>query len=178
MQTYELNSHPAFMPGEVTGVSVRWSVLPKGKLMLRYRVDGAAELTIPDFRGRGRGLDLWKNTCMELFLYDGKGRYREFNFSPSGQWALYGFNGYRNGREDIEPLRTPEITGAMGESVYMMTVFLSVRELEGAESAALSVVAFEDGGRPSYWGMVHNKMEPDFHDPACFRIALGAAKGA
>lgn len=177
MKTYELQSHPAFMPGEISGVSVRWSLLRDGRLMLRYRVDGCKEVDVPGFRGRGRGNDLWKMTCFELFLYDGEGRYREFNFSPSGQWAAYAFTGYRSGRENFEPLRDPEISSATGESVFMMTIFINARELKGAQSAALSAVVFEEGGRPSYWAMVHNKMEPDFHDPACFRIVLDAANG-
>lgn len=166
------------MPGEVTGVSVRWSVLKNGRLMLRYRVDGCGELDVPEFRGRGRGSELWKKTCFELFLYDGEGRYREFNFSPSGQWSSYSFAGYRMGLEDFEPLRTPEINCETGESIFMATVFVSARELEGVQRAALSAVLMEEGGRPSYWAMVHNKLEPDFHDPACFRIALDAASGA
>lgn len=178
MQTYELKSHPAFMPGEVTGVSVRWSLLKDGRLMLRYRVDGCKELELPEFRGRGRGLELWKKTCFELFLYDGEGRYREYNFSPSGQWAAYAFAGYRMGVEDFEPLRSPEIASASGEIVYMMTVFINARELREAQQAAVSAVVMEDGGRPSYWALAHNKLEPDFHDPACFRIAVDAANGA
>lgn len=161
------------MPGKVTGVIARWSELPDGRLMLRYRVDGCASLVVPKFRGKGRGDELWQTTCFELFLYDGAGRYREFNFSPSQQWGAYRFSGYRTQQENFEPVLAPEIAPQSGESVFIQTVFLSRKELEGAERAALAAVIEEEGGRPSYWSLVHNGLKPDFHDPACFRIALG-----
>ena len=153
-------------------MSVRWVELPDRRLMLRYRVDGAANLIVPPFRGRGRGDDLWKTTCFELFLYDGGGRYREFNFSPSGQWACYSFSGYRNLAGPFEPRQTPQIDHETGTSMFVQTVFIDRGELEGAESAALAAVIEEKGGRPSYWALAHGGLKPDFHDPACFRIPL------
>lgn len=146
--------------------------LPDGRLMLRFRVDGAGNLMVPPFRGRGRGQDLWKTTCFELFLYDGGGRYREFNFSPSGQWAAYAFSGYRNLAGPFDPRQTPQIDHETGTSMFVQTVFIDRRELEGAERAALAAVIEEKGGRPSYWALAHAGLKPDFHDPACFRIPL------
>jgi len=172
LQTYELVAHPTFAPGQVAGVSVRWTELPDGRLMLRYRVDGCSTLVVPPFHGRGRGDELWKTTCFELFLYDGAGRYREFNFSPSGQWAAYAFSGYRNLADNFEPREIPEIKHETGDKVFMQTVFVDRRDLEGAESAALAAVIEEEGGRPSFWALAHGGLKPDFHDPACFRIPL------
>lgn len=176
LQTHELVSHPSFAPAKVEGVSVRWSELADGRLMLRFRVDGCVSLVVPEFRGKGRAEDLWKTTCFELFLHDGEGRYREYNFSPSQQWAAYAFHGYRSQRSDHDPVLTPEILPERGHSIFMLTVFLSQRELIGARSAALSAVIEEEGGRPSYWALVHNGLKPDFHDPACFRLPLGPAR--
>lgn len=156
-------------------MSARWVELPDGRLMLRYRVDGCGRLEVPAFRGRGRADELWKTTCFELFLYDGAGRYRELNFSPSGQWAAHGFSGYRNLVGPFEPRETPRIEHETGTSVFVQTVFLDRRDLEGAESAALAAVIEEQGGRPSYWAMAHPGLKPDFHDPACFRIPLAPA---
>src|SRR5690348_15948424 len=141
--------------------------------MLRYRVDGCSALVVPPFHGRGCGDDLWKTTCFELFLYDGAGRYRELNFSPSGQWAAYAFSGYRNLAGNAELREIPEIKHETGDKVFIQTVFLDRRELEWAESAAVAAVIEEEDGRPSYWALAHGGLQPDFHDPACFRIALG-----
>ena len=176
MQTHQLVPHPNFAPGEVSSVSVRWSELPDRRLMLRYMVQGCGKLVVPAYRGRGRGDELWKSTCFELFLYDGQGRYREFNFSPSGQWAAYDFSGYRNLAGNFEPRQTPEIKHEAGESLFIQTVFLDRRELDGAERAALAAVIEEQGGRPSYWALAHAELKPDFHDPACFRIPLEAPR--
>ncbi|WP_305096065.1 DOMON-like domain-containing protein [Croceibacterium aestuarii] len=153
---------------------VRVAPLPNGRLMLRYRVDGCTDLVIPPYRGIGRADELWKTTCCELFVYDGGGHYREFNFSPSGQWAGYAFSGYRN-RDGEASLRDwPEIKHDTGASVYVQTVFLPMAIAGGAERAGLAMVIEEEGGRPSYWALAHNGLKPDFHDPACFTATLAA----
>lgn len=175
MQTYELTPHPSFQPARVRSISVRWMELPDKRLMLRYRLDGCERLVVPSYRGRGRGEDLWKTTCFELFLYDGDGRYREYNFSPSGQWAAYGFSGYRNLDTNLDPSQTPEIAHESGNTVFVQTVFLHQRELEGAQSAALAAVIEETEDRPSYWALEHPGLKPDFHDPYSFRIPLASA---
>lgn len=175
MQTYELTPHPTFAPAQVRSISVRWMEMPDKRLMLRYRLDGCERLVVPAYRGNGRGEDLWKTTCFELFLYDGAGRYREYNFSPSGRWAAYAFSGYRNVESDLTPRQTPDIKHEIGSSVFVQTVFVDRRELEGAQSAALAAVIEESDGRLSYWAMAHPGLKPDFHDPACFRIPLAPA---
>lgn len=175
MQTYELVPHPTFAPRHVHAVTCRWSPLTDGRLMLRYRVDGCGALVVPEFRGKGRGDELWRRTCFELFLNDGGGRYREFNFSPSQQWAAYAFADYRTQTGDHAPLLAPEIAADRGQSIFTTTVFIDRRELLGAQSAALSAVIEEEDGRLSYWALGHGGLKPDFHDPACFRIPLGPA---
>ena len=172
VQTLELTAHPAFQPAQVKAVSVRWAKIDDRRLMLRFRVDGAGALVVPPFRGHGEADELWKTTCFELFLYDGEGRYRELNFSPSGQWAIYSFAGYRN-RAGHAVLRDhPEIKHEQGASVFVQTVFVDATILLGAERAALAAVLEEEGGRPSYWAMAHNGLKPDFHDPFGFRLPL------
>lgn len=146
--------------------------------MLRFRVDGCGALVVPEFKGMGRGEDLWKTTCFELFLEDGDGAYREFNFSPSQRWAAYRFAGYRESRDDFEPGIAPEIQSERGLSIFTLTVFLSEKDLQGARNAALSAVIEEEGGRLSYWALAHGGPKPDFHDPACFRIPLAPAGAA
>ena len=182
LQTLELKPHPAFHPAQVSAVTVRWTQLADGRLMLRYRVDGCGELVVPAFRGHGKADELWKTTCFELFLYDGEGRYREFNFSPSGQWAMYSFAGYRNrdrNREGEAALRDfPDIRHEKGDKVFVQTVFVDSTILLGAERAALAAVIEEQRGRPSYWALAHNALKPDFHDPFGFRIPLAGGKPA
>ena len=175
LQTRALVPHPAHAATKVTTVAVRWNVLADGRLMLRYRFDGASLLAIPEPRSPARRDGLWQATCCELFLADGEGRYREFNFAPSGQWAAYEFEGYRTRGRDYKPLRLPEISTDLGKSIFVLTAFLDAHELAGATSAALAAVIVEEGEQMSYWALAHGGVKPDFHDPACFRLALGPA---
>lgn len=174
MQTYDLVPHPAFPPGKVEAVGVRWSELPDGRLMLRYRVDGCAELAVPSYRGNGRADELWKTTCFELFLLNARGHYREFNFSPSGHWAGYAFSGYRDQTGNAALRDWPRIEHDSGATIFVQTVFLPLEVLEGAERAALCAVIEEAGGRLSYWALDHAGAKPDFHHPACFAAQLAA----
>lgn len=177
MQTHQLVAHPTFQPGAVRGISVRWAELPANRLMLRYMVEGCSQLVVPPFKGRGRGDELWKTTCFELFLYDGQGRYREFNFSPSGQWAAYELSGYRVAAGDFQPRQAPEIKHEAGDNLFVLTVFLDQRDLAGAELAGLAAVIEEQGARPSYWALEHGGLQPDFHAPAGFKLTLPGAAG-
>ena len=146
--------------------------------MLRFRIEGNGSLVVPEFKGRGRQDELWKTTCFELFLRRADGSYREFNFSPSGRWAAYEFSGYRSGIVNYEPLAWPDISGDAGTDLHVAAIFFDAREVLGFESAALTAVIEEEGGRFSYWSVAHAQERPDFHDPACFAVPLGAATGA
>lgn len=175
LQTHRLVSHPNFGPFAVRGLTVRWSVLKDGRVMLRYCVEGCNSLVVPKLESADRTDGLWRHTCFELFLYDGEGRYREFNFSPSGQWAAYSFSGYRSSMERFDPVHPPEILAEKGHDLFILTAFLRRSDIEGASRAALSAVLEEPAKRLSYWALIHGGERPDFHDPACFRLPVGSA---
>ena len=173
---HRLVAHPAHPPRKVRDVRVRWSVLPSGSLMLRWRVDGAEDVVMPPYAGSGRADELWRTTCFELFLSDSGGRYREFNFSPSGQWAAYEFSSYRHLTGNYRLGDPPFLEVQKGETIATATVRLPVDTLDGAHAAGFSVVIEEEGGHLSYWSVVHRREKPDFHDPACFVIRFAAAE--
>ena len=100
------------------------------------------------------------------------GRYREFNFSPSGQWAAYDFHGYRTGMSEYEPAAAPRIETDQGLSVSTLTVFLPESEFADVQFAALCAVIEEQGGQKSYWAARHAGEKPDFHNPACFILPV------
>lgn len=115
---------------------------------------------------------LWETTCFEVFLRaPGETAYREWNFAPSGDWAAYDFDSYRDGRA------APEVTApyirlednmtwwALGATI---AVDASVRWELG-----LSAVFEERDGTKSYWALAHPESDkPDFHDSACFAAHL------
>ena len=172
MQTHRLKFHPAFVPGGVTGLSVRWGRVAGDRMMLRYRLDGCGDVILPNQTESGRADDLWRTTCFELFIADAGGSYREFNFAPSGQWAAYRFNGYRNGAGDYDPITLPEITKDSGASVLTVTAFLSVEEFATSSHVSLTAVIEEKRRRMSYWAHRHSGQLPDFHEPTCFALPV------
>ena len=159
------------MPERIARVAVRWGRVGNERIMLRYRIDGAQGLVIPKPVQPERTDGLWHATCCELFLSLGGGRYREFNFSPSGQWAAYEFAGYRTKAKDYDPHSPPKISVDIGTSVFTLTAFLSAAEFAGASHAALSAVLAEPR-RLSYWALHHSGLKPDFHDPTCFVLPV------
>ena len=172
MKTHRLASHPAFVPDKIKALTVRWGHVAGGKVMLRFRLDGCQHVVLPPVAAAGRGDELWKTTCFELFLAGSGGNYREFNFSPSGQWAAYSFAGYRNRTGDFDPVAAPEIALDSGASVLTFTVFLDAADLEGASHASLTAVIEERDGKLSYWAPLHPGSKPDFHNPACFVLPI------
>jgi len=173
-----LIAHREHPPLAVTAVHAELLELSDGRTMVRFRIEGISELVLPAFAGRGRQDELWKSTCFELFLRDEGGTYREFNFSPSGMWAAYRFERYRDGMTPVDPTMTPEITIRVGESMLTAHVTLAATDLAKAKAAALTAVIEESDGRKSYWSLAHPEGQPDFHDPACFAIPLGAAESS
>ena len=106
-----LSAHPQTPSLAVPSVTFTYIWRGAGKWVFDFIVPvPPAALRLPAPSVPRRANDLWQHTCFELFLMDpDSGRYLEFNFSPSGQWAAYGFDGYRAGRRDLE-VAAPRIT--------------------------------------------------------------------
>ena len=96
--------HPDSLPREIPNVSVTYLSRGAGNWVLDFIVDAPpTSLCLPEAARPQRADGLWERTCFELFLRDPEsGAYLEFNFSPSGQWAAYRFDGYRAGRRDLD----------------------------------------------------------------------------
>ena len=70
-----------------------------------------ARLRIPEDCTPERTDQLWEHTCFEAFFAaHGESAYREFNFSPSGQWAAYAFKDYRQAEDQVPVIAPPTIT--------------------------------------------------------------------
>ena len=68
------------------------------RLWLRFVAEGDPDRIVwPSQAEPGRADDLWRHTCFEAFVGGEGGGYWEFNLSPSGQWASYRFDAYREG---------------------------------------------------------------------------------
>ena len=90
--------------------------------MLSYTLTGDINaLVLPAKSEPGRADDLWQTTCFELFLRGEGAAYREYNFSPSGEWAAYAFDSYREGRREI-PAQIAIATDGDAESLNLTAI--------------------------------------------------------
>lgn len=146
-----------------------------GGLGLRYLLRGeVGRLRLGNDRGRGR--ELWKQTCCEAFLAPaGATGYFEFNFTPSGAWAAYRFDARRQGMQPLDLPRPPDITTSRDDRRLEVTVQLPLPFAPGAWRLGLAAVLEEDVGTMSYWALAHPGPQPDFHDPAGFLLDIATA---
>jgi hypothetical protein len=185
MEPVHLHPHPATLEAAIRALTV--SVRRTSELRLRFRLDGAiGSLRIPEScASPGHADGLWEHTCFEAFLAAaGSPRYWEFNFSPSGEWARYGFRGYRDRMTTpaLAELPPPSMEWAVtGGSLELEAGIPLARSSDLAAAplrvALAAVVEARDGGR-SYWALRHPPGKPDFHHPDGFAILLEPASPA
>ena len=106
--TVALICHPGTPSRAVRGIRVRVSRVQGGSLALTFSLKGdLVRVRVPPPRPPRRADCLWQHTCFEVFVaVKGGLEYREFNFAPSGEWAGYAFQRYRDGaqlKEDLAP---------------------------------------------------------------------------
>lgn len=154
------------------------SIVPD-RLVFQYvlRAD-MARVRVPETESSQRADGLWKHTCFEAFISAaGLAGYYELNFSPSGQWALYSFDGYRKGMSPVDISTTPRLAVRVYDdrleldaAVYLFDLGLAREGL--ALKLALSAVVEDDSGTLSYWALKHAPGKPDFHHPDGFVLEL------
>ena len=132
----------------------------------------ASRFVIPEAEEPGRGNELWRTTCFEAFLRPlAQDSYMEWNFAPSGDWAAYGFTGYREGMAEAELGQPPYIR--MEDNLTWWTVGATIAVPADINwELGLSAVLEEKDGTKSYWALAHPREKPDFHDPGCFAARL------
>jgi hypothetical protein len=132
----------------------------------------AQRLVIPAPSEPERGEDLWQTTCFEAFLREfGGDPYREWNFSPSSQWAAYDFTSHRDNRSDAQ-VASPYIRMEDNLTWWALGATIAV-DSNGEWQLGLSAVIEEKDGTKSYWALAHPPGDkPDFHDPVCFAARL------
>ena len=184
-----LQPHPATVASLVQSLTVQAILTADGDLTVYYRLRGdMVRLRIPEKRASEPMDGLWEHTCCELFIsVVGETAYREFNFSPSGQWAAYAFSGYRQRDPTAEPIfahgLTPlihvELTaGRLELSASLSRTVLPPLPTSGTLQLGLAaVVEAADliDGRHSYWALHHPAARPDFHHRDGFVLKLSSS---
>jgi len=120
---------------------------------------------------------LWEHTCLEAFVADAQGGYYELNFSPSTQWAIYQFSGYRNDMSRVEVTQPPQCRMHSGDTSISVDVLVELAGIpalcpQAPWKLALCAVIEELDGTRSYWALAHPSGRPDFHHPGSFVFEL------
>lgn len=149
-------------------------------LLLRYFVHAdPAAIRLPQARPAQAADGLWQHTCCEAFIAPADGtEYREFNFSPSGEWAVYRFSDYRERDLAYRAPHGPRVEFRQHADGFELTASLASRLLPAAPSLqlGLTVVVEAADGSKSYWALAHAAVQPDFHLRPSFSLILKAAR--
>lgn len=171
--TFELQCHPA-TPCSVP-LRLRVCLTAAGSedgpgLLLQYTLQGPlAGLRLPPPQASGPADGLWQHSCFEAFLgLAGEAAYREFNFSPSGQWAAYRFSGERVREPSAAPPVKPDLDLQTTADGLSLRVWLPLQALPPVEPGrpwdlGLTAVVETTDGQLSYWALQHPGERPDFH---------------
>ncbi len=168
--------HPACPPGpaERVDAELAWE---QGALRLRYRLRGdLVGVAIPAAGTPARRDELWRHTCFELFVRcAAQGGYAEFNFSPSGAWAAYRFDAYRQGMRALELAASPAIEARREAGmleVQAQVLLPAPWDAAPALQVALTAVVETSDATLSYWSLMHPAGKPDFHHDDGFVVEL------
>ncbi len=167
-------------PDEATcGIDAHAQALEPGRVVFRYRLRAdLSRLRIAPAMAAQRVHGLWRHTCFEAFIKTpGAASYYEFNFAPSGQWAAYRFEAYREGGVPSGLGACPEIAVRRFDDRLELDAALRVEEWIAHPGAShfevgLTAILEEDNGRLSYWALNHAPGDADFHHPDGFVLGL------
>ena len=175
-----LACHPSSPTVAVTGLSASARVGGAGKLAVRFALEAdMSRIVLPRTRPPARADELWRHTCFEVFVgLPESEAYCELNFSPSGEWAIYGFVGYRRGMAPIEVRRPPRIAVRPTPRGLVLEAVTHLEELPMPRRgsplrAGVAAVIEETDGRLTYWALAHPSALPDFHHRLGFALQVG-----
>jgi hypothetical protein len=169
-----LACHPDTPTDAVRAISARVR-RHSGGLAVSYVVEGDLDrLRVPAQREPRAADGLWRHTCCELFVARrNDAAYREYNFSPSGEWAAYAFERYRARVKGPSVLPPPRVSVRAKDGALELDAFVELDRLAGAGLAlALAAVIESDEGKLSYWALKHPPGKPDFHRAEAFVLEL------
>jgi hypothetical protein len=135
-------------------------------------------IRVPSSQSAGRADGLWKHTCFEAFMaIPGMSGYYELNFSPSQQWAIYRFSGYRERMSPTDVTVSPELNVRRFDDRLELDAVVWLPELTALQTGrmlklALTAVVEDNSGTLSYWALQHAPGKPDFHHPNGFVLEL------
>ncbi|MEO7386404.1 MAG: DOMON-like domain-containing protein [Gammaproteobacteria bacterium] len=177
---------PGSAAGAVRQFDATAGYAPDGALEFSWRlVADLSRLRIPPAAtATARADELWRHTCFEAFVADPHSTgYLELNFSPSGEWAAYGFRNYRGGMVPLPLRKDPEANWRRIGDELALAVRFRMDDLPGPPGprpavplrVALSAVLEDVQGGVTHWALHHPAGPPDFHHADAFALRVEPA---
>lgn len=137
-----------------------------------FRFDGTVSaISLPEVGPSERTDNLWKTSCFEVFWQPIGGQsYREFNLSPSGRWAAYDFDSFREGMRDA-PVDAIALSCSRTDSGLILKASVAA-DLPSPAQVALNAVVEHADGALQYWALAFGPGKPDFHSEACRQMIV------
>ena len=182
VQTLALLCNPLTPAPMIRSLEATVSRLGRDSLIFSFSLAGnMTQLRIPEPKPEKQAENLWEHTCFEVFVgIHGENAYREFNFSPSGEWAIYAFSDYRQREDSFFVKSCPEIRVALSTSHLKLDAVVPGNTLPSSSAMerfqiGLSAVLESDSAenKLSYWALNHPVAHPDFHRRETFTLELG-----
>ena len=174
----DLRCHPSAPAQRVRDIQVLVRRSASAELHITYRLNGdVSEIRIPSVRVPRIGTQLWEHTCFEAFIaVQGQSAYHEFNFAPSGEWAVYAFLGYRKRGPHVSEMVPPRIAAHSTKNRLVLDTLVRLDGLSASYRRAslrlgLSAVIEASDGL-SFWALRHLASKPDFHNADGFTLLL------
>jgi hypothetical protein len=137
-----------------------------------FRLDGnIPAIILPPQSVPERRDNLWQTTCFEIFWQPlGGTYYREFNLSPSGCWAAYDFDSFREGMRDA-PVDAMSLACSQDDAGLVLRASIAADLPSPAQVALNAIVEHADGGK-QYWALAFPPGPPEFHSEACRQLII------
>lgn len=148
------------------------------RLAIYYQLAGdLTEIAIADPSNLPtRQHELWEDTCFEFFLGSKNcDRYWEFNLSPAGHWNVYRFEDYRQGMQEEMALTALPFSVEERSHRLELSLHLDLSPIVPADcilEVAITTVIKSRNGDLTYWALVHQGAEADFHLRDSFALTL------
>lgn len=155
--------------GPIRAVTAHLEATPSG-CEAEFRLDGGVgAIKLPEPGPSVRTDNLWKTTCFEIFWQPiGDTYYREFNLSPSGRWAAYDFDAFREGMRDA-PVDAIALSCSSSDGELVLKANIAAQLPTPAQVALNAIVEHADGGL-QFWALAFGPGEPEFHSEACRQL--------
>ncbi|HJU27772.1 MAG TPA: DOMON-like domain-containing protein [Candidatus Binataceae bacterium] len=172
-----LSQHPS-APAEAVRAIEALVRRTAAELQIIFRLEGdVSSILVPPQSAPCFAAQLWRHTCFEAFIAaDERPGYNEFNFAPSGEWAVYAFSGYRNGGPLTRDAMRPRINLRSMKNHLELDAAVRLASLSATHPRAslhigLAAIVETIGGL-SYWALRHPADKPDFHHADGFALRL------